>query len=64
MLNFHLFTEFRNRVDTQFPAVKDAFGRISEFYLNILPQEYKDKILNADKELASGKKTELSPPQK
>lgn len=43
---FELFTEFRDKVEEQFPELIKMFGAVSGMYLSAVPKQYRDKILD------------------
>lgn len=43
---FHLFTEFRNRMEAEYPVMTEVYYAIARKYLSLVPEKYKDRILN------------------
>lgn len=61
---FDLFTEFRERVEDQFPLLTEMYGSISGMYLKVMPKRVRDKILDEKTDEPTTVNTVVPPTQK
>lgn len=48
--NLILFTEFRDRIEKEYPVGVQLYHSISNIYLNFMPERLRDKVLNVENE--------------
>lgn len=46
--NLFLFTEFRDRIEKEYPVGVELYHSISRIYLNFMPERLRDKVLNVE----------------